>query len=118
LDVLNDPVGKVINTGGYIYLARCKHEIVGTAALINEGEHGYELAKMSVTAAFQGKGISKLLIEKCINKARALGLQSIFLVSESQLKTAISLYEKYGFKHVPVVNTPYLTADVKMELSL
>jgi hypothetical protein len=28
------------------------------------------------------------------------------------------LYEKYGFQHVPVVDSPFLTADVRMELVL
>lgn len=118
LNIVNDPFGMIINNGGCIYLAMCNGLIVGTAALINEGKHGYEFAKMSVTNAFQGKGISKLLMERCIDKARELGLRSIFLVSNNQLKTAVKLYEKYGFRHVPVVDTPFLTADIRMELSL
>ena len=44
--------------------------------------------------------------------------EKIFLYSNSQLQTAISLYKKYGFEHVPVTGAPFLTADVKMELSL
>jgi len=76
------------------------------------------LAKMSVTTAFQGKGISKMLIEKCLNTAKELKATKLILFSNSQLTTAISLYEKYGFKHIAATDSPFLTADIKMELSL
>src|SRR5712672_1924091 len=44
--------------------------------------------------------------------------KKIFLYSNSQLQTALKLYEKYGFRHVPVTGAPFVTADVKMELIL
>jgi ribosomal protein S18 acetylase RimI-like enzyme len=73
---------------------------------------------MAVAPAFRGKGVSKLLIEKCLNKARELKARKIFLYSNSQLIPAITLYEKYGFVHVDASNSPLLTADIKMELIL
>lgn len=116
--ILNDPRGTIIDHGGVIYLAMSGEEIVGSAALINEGHGIYELAKMAVAPAYQGKGISKLLIEKCIEAAKEMKAKKIILFSNSQLQTAISLYKKYGFKHVDVTDAPFLTADIKMELSL
>jgi GNAT superfamily N-acetyltransferase len=118
LMVLDDPQGTIINRGGYIWLAKAGDEIVGSAAIMNEGNHHYELAKMAVDEAWQGKGISKLLIEVCINKAKAIGAKKIELFSNHKLTTAISLYEKYGFRHVEVTGSPFTTADVKMELNL
>ena len=72
-------------------------------------------AKMSVAPAFRGRGISKLLIEQCLQKAREIKVGKLILYSNSQLQTAIRLYTKYGFQHVPVIGTPFVTADVKME---
>ena len=118
LDILNDPHKTILDTGCCIFLAKSGNEIVGSAALIHEGEGLYELAKMSVTTAFQGKGISKMLIEKCLNTAKELKATKLILFSNSQLTTAISLYEKYGFKHIAATDSPFLTADIKMELSL
>lgn len=118
LMILDDPTGTIIDKGGVIYLAKEGYEIVGSLGLINEGHDEYELAKMTVAPAFRGKGISKLLIEKCLEKAKELKAKKIILFSNSQLKTAISLYEKYGFKHVDVTGAPFVTADIKMELSL
>ena len=118
LEVLDDPRGTVIDRGGIIFLAVAGEEIVGTAALIKEGEGEYEFAKMAVTAAWQGKGISRLLIDRCMETAREWKAKKLSLFSNSQLKTAISLYEKYGFRHVKVEHSPFATADVKMELEL
>ena len=116
--VLNDPKATIIDTGGAIFLAKSGDEIVGTAAIINEGHDIYELAKMTVAPKFQGKGISKLLLEKCLEAAKERNAKKIILYSNSQLQTALSLYKKYGFKHIEVTDAPFLTADVKMELSL
>jgi N-acetylglutamate synthase-like GNAT family acetyltransferase len=116
--ILNDPRGTILDNGGAIFLAKSGDEIVGSAAIINEGEGIYELAKMAVTTAFQGKGISKLLLKKCIEAAKERNATKLILYSNSQLQTAISLYKKYGFKHVDVTDAPFLTADIKMELSL
>ena len=118
LMVLNDPQAMVIDTGGAIYLAKAENKIIGTAAVINEHEGIFELAKMTVEPSWQGQGISRLLIEKCIEKATSLGAKKIILFSNSQLQPAISLYSKYGFKHVDVTGSPFLTADIKMELDV
>jgi len=118
LMVLDDPRGTIIERGGIIYLAQAGEEIVGSAALMKEGEGEYEFAKMAVTPAWQGKGISRLLIDRCMQTARDWNARKLSLFSNSQLKTAISLYEKYGFRHVKVEHSPFTTADVKMELEL
>jgi putative acetyltransferase len=118
LEVLDDPRGTILDRGGVIYLAKAGDEIVGTAALIREGEGEYEFAKMAVTPAWQGKGISRVLIDRCMETAREWKAKKLSLFSNSQLKTAISLYEKYGFRHVKVEHSPFTTADVKMELEM
>ena len=113
--MLDHPEREILGTGGVIYLAKVGESIAGSAALINEGKGVFELAKMAVTDDYKGKGISKLLIEKCLEKAKELEAKKIYLQSNSQLTTAIGLYEKYGFKHVPVIDSHYATADVMME---
>jgi putative acetyltransferase len=118
ISMLDNYQSEILDTGGYIFLAKAGDEMVGSAALIQEKPGEFELAKMAVTATFQGKGISKLLIEKCLEKAKNMSASKIYLVSNSKLSTAVSLYEKYGFKHVPVIDNHYTNADVRMELVL
>jgi GNAT superfamily N-acetyltransferase len=114
--MLDNYQASILDTGGVIYLAKAGDAIVGSAALIQENPGEFELAKMAVTAAFQGKGISKMLIEKCLDAGRRLGAKKIFLLSSTKLTRALSLYQQYGFRQVPVTISHYATADVKMEL--
>jgi putative acetyltransferase len=118
MKIISDPQSTILDDGGFIYLAKDGNKIVGTAGLANEGDSIYELVKMAVTPEYQGRGISKLLLEKCLAKAKELNAKKILLYSNSQLQTAISLYKKYGFVHIDASDSPLLTADIKMELVL
>lgn len=118
LDVLDDPRSTIIDRGGFIWLARHGREIVGSAAIAKEDDTHYELAKMAVSNHYRGQGISKLLMDTCLQKARSVGAKKIILFSNHQLKTALKLYEKYGFYYVPIGDSPFETADIRMELVL
>ncbi len=118
LEIINDPEGTVLAGGGCIFLAIENDAVIGTAGLWKQSADEYELVKMAVDPAHRGKGIGKLLLDRCITEARQQKAARIILFSNSQLKTAIGLYEQYGFHHVVVEDSPFETADVKMELAL
>lgn len=118
LKMLNDPQAVIIDEGGVVYLARNNGTIIGSVALLKEHDGTYELAKMTVIPSWRGKGISKLLLEKCLQTARKLDAKRLVLFSNHQLSTALKLYESYGFRHIDVTDSPFLTADIKMELDL
>lgn len=116
LKILEDPQGSVIEKGGCIFLAIDGQRVIGTAGLAKENEEAYELVKMTVDPQYRGQGISKILLDRCLDEARKLKAGKIFLFSNSQLITALKLYEKYGFRHVDASDSHLLTADIKMEL--
>jgi N-acetylglutamate synthase-like GNAT family acetyltransferase len=118
LRALNKPRETILEPGGAIFLAKIKEEIIGSAALISAHDGLYELAKMTVVPSWQGRGISKLLLEKCLERARLLGATKIVLFSNHKLEAALQLYSNYGFEHVTVTDSPFETADIKMELLL
>lgn len=119
LAMLDDPIGKVIEPGGCIFLARDtdNNKIVGTAGLAPERPGVFELVKMTVDPGYRGKGISKRLLEACMDTARFRKAKHVFLFSNSRLTAALNLYRKYGFYEVPVTDSPMKTADIKMEYS-
>jgi len=116
--VLNDPRSTILDEGGHIWLAATADQIIGSSALIKTHPGIYELAKMSVDPQWRGKGVSKLLIEVCLRKAKELGAAKVELFSNHQLEPALKLYERYGFDYVEVKDSPFVTADIKMELIL
>lgn len=118
--MLDNPEEYIINKGGQIVFALFNNEVVGTCALIKTSEEPlvFELAKMAVSPKAQGKRLGYLIGEDLINKARDLKAKEIFLETNSSLVPAIKLYEKLGFQHVPVTDSPYERCDTRMILDL
>jgi len=115
---LDHPDEYILAKGGHISIAIYQGVPVGTCALINMGDHRYELAKMAVSPRVQGKGIGLLLGQDCIRKARELGAHSIYLESNTALKPAIKLYYKLGFHKVTGHPSPYERCNIQMEMEL
>lgn len=117
LEALDNPRKAILDEGGVIYLAIISGKVIGSAAVIKD--HGqFELAKMAVAKEHRGKGISRLLLDRCIAFTRNAGAEKLILYSNSRLTSALSLYKSYGFKDVELNDSPFVTADVKMELRL
>ena len=79
----------------------------------------FELAKMAVESAAQGRGYGDRLVEAAVEFARAAGARRIILVSNTLLGPALNLYRKHGFCEVPLdPANGYTRADIQLELSL
>ena len=116
---LAHPIQEIIDKGGYIFLAKDDEQIVGTAALMKETDVSFELTKMSVTKKSQGKGISKMLMDACLQLAKDKKWDRLFLYSNTKLVPAIQLYRRYGFKEIALeTNSHYSRTNIKMELKL
>ena len=65
--VLDNPKKYILDAGGHIFVALDKDKPVGVCALIkmDDPEYDFELAKMAVSPAAQGKGIGWLLGPGC-----------------------------------------------------
>lgn len=118
LQVLDDPKATIIDRGGVIYLAVDGDMVVGSAAIMKDNHGHYELAKMAVNPNYHRKGIGRMLLSQCIATAKEWGVKKISLFSNHQLQAAIGMYRTFGFQDVPVTDSPFETADVKMELVL
>jgi len=71
--------------------------VVGTVGLWPMNRRQAELRKMYLVPALRGRGLGKRLLERMLQKARQLGFQEVWLETNSVLKEAIGLYQKYGF---------------------
>lgn len=59
-----------------------------------------ELVKMYLRPQARGIGLGKTLIEKCIMSAKENGFSKIYLETMPELKQALKVYEKFGFKYL------------------
>ena len=112
------PRESILNLGGEIFFVLANSIVVGTAAMIPFPNSKIELAKMTIHKKFRGKGLSKILLKKCIDYAKASKAKEIFLISNRRLLSARKLYEKFGFIEVDLDSNKYKRGNYKMVLRL
>jgi putative acetyltransferase len=111
----------ILRAGGQIIMAVAGEDRIGCCALVFIKPGVFEVAKMAVSESYQGRGVGRKLLEYTIAQAKALGADTLELVTNSKLANAIHLYESFGFRHLPpdrVEPSPYARANVFMELHL
>lgn len=59
-----------------------------------------EIQKLYLDDSIKGKGCGRKLMEVAENWAKEAGYQQLYLETHSNLKTAIKLYEKLGYKQI------------------
>lgn len=118
-EVLTHPNEYILNKGGYIFMATVNGEAVGTVALIYRNESVYELSKMGVIDKYKGLRIGQKLMYHCICFAGRHNYKRLYLDSNRKLTPAITLYNKVGFKEIPVPkDSPYERCNIRMELMI
>jgi putative acetyltransferase len=61
-----------------------------------------ELQKLYFLPELRGRGIARHLVERSIEEATRLGYRHMYLETIPPMTTAIAMYEKFGFKKLPV----------------
>jgi GNAT superfamily N-acetyltransferase len=84
---------------GPIWVAELDDEIVGTVSMTSEPE-GLYVRSMAVSPKAQGQGIGGRLLDAMHAEAAGRGVDRIFLYTLPFQHGALSMYEKYGYKHV------------------
>ena len=114
--VLSDPERYILQPGGAIFFARLGEEIIGTCALLQEAPGVFELTKMGVDETFRGLGAGRRLLDAAIAEFHRREGTQLFLESNSQLKPALRMYERAGFRLQATIRpgSHYERADVYM----
>ena len=85
------------------FVIEIDHEIAGGAGFFpTKGleENTCELVKMYISKKFRSNGYGQTLLERCISEAKKNGYEKMYLESLPELKNAIAMYEKNGFKPI------------------
>jgi GNAT superfamily N-acetyltransferase len=116
---LYNPEENILKGGGVILIALLNGEPVGTCALVKMDNDSYEMIKMGVDEKARGLKIGKLLGEAILARAKKMGAKKIILHSNTKFSgVAVELYYKLGFKKVPLGETEWQRADIRMEYSI
>ncbi len=105
------------------FIAMMNGEIVGGGGIYpTKGlpEDTCELVKMYLLPMARGRGVGKLIIDKCIEKATGLGYKNMYLETMPELQQAIKVYEKFGFNYLdgPLGNSVHFGCSKWMLRSL
>lgn len=90
--------------GSICWVAETEEGIAGCCGLYptpNLPQGCVELVKFYLASSARGKGIGKALMQQCLQSARELGYTQIYIESLPQFSTAVGMYEKLGFEHIP-----------------
>lgn len=113
-----DPL-RIVRDGGHILSLVEGGQVVGVCALFRDAPQRYQLARMAVEPSQRGKGYGDVLIRAAIQTARESGAETLYLLSNTALQAAISLYRKHGFHTVTEGPHPvYARCNIVMELRL
>ncbi|MBI2282718.1 MAG: GNAT family N-acetyltransferase [Bacteroidetes bacterium] len=93
--------------------------LVGGAGIFpTEGlpETTCELVKMYLSPDVRGMGLGRFMIDRCLQKAKENGFDSVYLETMPELKKAVSVYEKFGFTYLtgPMGNSGHNGCDIWM----
>lgn len=92
----------------------------GVAPLDNYNDNICELQKMYFNPAARGKGYGKKMMLFCLDRARTLKFDSIYLETMDNMYEAQNLYKQVGFKQLdaPLGNTGHFSCPIQMLLKL
>lgn len=99
-EVLENPRERIIEPGGQILFVEAEGlGIIGTCALQKTGDTSFELTKMGVRETVRGLKAGEFLLAAVIERAKQLGADPLYLLTNAKCAAAIHLYEKHGFRH-------------------
>jgi ribosomal protein S18 acetylase RimI-like enzyme len=117
IKTVEDPEGYVLTDGGKIYIALHNGYVAGTVAYLNFGDGIYEMIKLAVDEDYRGLSIGKKLVEESLQRMKELGAKKIILFSNTEgSAVAIAMYRKSGFVEVPLGESEFQRANIRMEL--
>ncbi len=103
---------------GRLYLALADGVPAGCIGLRKIDEENCELKRLYVRPAYRGQGLSRLLMDRLLADARAIGYKVMLLDTLPFLQAALRLYKAYGFEEVGRYNDSPMDTSIYMRLAL
>lgn len=111
-----DHIEESLEKGAMIYFAEEDGKILATCMAKPMNESGvWELCKMGSNKHLPHKGAGSAVFKAAMDWALNHGAGKLFILSNSKLKAALHIYEKYGFHEVKLDDYEYVRGDIAFE---
>jgi len=104
---------------GRLLLAEFEGQLAGCGALHRLDAGNCEIKRLYVRPQFRGHGIGRLLTERLIAEARAIGYRAMRLDTiADKMREAVALYRRLGFREIAPYRENPIPTTLYMELTL
>jgi len=111
--------GDYVPPEGRLLLAASDGQAAGCVALHKLDDEVCEMKRLYVRPQFRGKGLGKVLAERVISEARAIGYKKLRLDTvEPVMRTAVAMYRQLGFREIAPYRANPIEGALYMELDL
>lgn len=110
---LNDIHASYIDRGGVFIVVEADGKLIGTGALMPEGDNTARIMRVSVHQDYRRMGMGRGITAQLVKTARQIGYTRILVETTDTWQAAIQLYQDFGF-----VEVDQYGGDVHMEMVL
>lgn len=108
-------IDEQMRAGAMIFFA-VENDTVLAACMAAPMEGGtWEICKLGANKNVPHKGAGSAVFETSMKWALSHGAERLFIVTNTKLKAALHIYEKYGFKEVKLTDYGYARGDIAFE---
>ncbi|UKN01630.1 GNAT family N-acetyltransferase [Paracrocinitomix mangrovi] len=122
-DATNHLYDQYLDKRTVYYVAELNGQIVGGSGIgpiANLDKNYCELQKMYLLPSARGRGIGKMLMDKCLEFAKKAGYELVYLETFDSMIDAQKLYKASGFNYLDhaLGDTGHFSCNVKMAKEL
>jgi N-acetylglutamate synthase-like GNAT family acetyltransferase len=110
-----DKIDDEIKNGAMIFFAVENDIPLACCMSMPMEDSTWEICKLASNNKVQHKGAGNLVFKASMDWAVDNGAKRLFILSNSKLKPALHIYEKYGFKEIKLDNYEYVRGDIAFE---
>lgn len=110
-----DKIDEEIKNGSMIFFA-VENEIPLACCMSMPMQNDtWEICKLGSNKKVGHKGAGERVFKAAMDWALERGAKRLFLISNSKLKPALHIYEKYGFREIKLDDYEYVRGDIAFE---